>query len=191
MADSSREPRGLPPTRPFPSQLMHLLELTRLDQDAAAKILRVSTDSIDRWMTFNVQDAMPPSQWLLLNLYTLAVKDICWPTQIEDYIRARFPDTIADTIKPVKKVVVPDSPPMASVDEIIDMLHDADTTLEEVAFAQKNMVNSWLGPDKRHMPYAVYELAVMTLWARGKYTPGKDMVDYIHQKYNGAFKPGR
>ena len=191
MTDRKSELRGIPPSRPFPSQIMHLLELTRLDQDAAAKILHATTDSIERWMTFNTTDSMPPSQWLLLNAYTLAVKGICWSTQLEKFVRDRFHGAFADTIKPVRKNVFPDSPPMASIDEIIDMLHDAGTTLEEVTYVQKNKVNSWLGPDKRFMPYAVYELAVMTLWARGKYTPAEDMAQYIHKKYNGAFKPGR
>lgn len=191
MADSPQGQRGFPPSRPFPSQLMHLLELTRLNPDAAARALHVSTDTVERWMTFKTSDPMPPNQWLLLNVYTLAVKDVCWPEPVKEYIRDRFPAAFAETIKPWNNVVVPESPPIATVDEIIDMLHDADTTLEEVAFAQKNRVNSWLGPDKRHMPYAVYELTVMTLWARGKYTPSKDMADYIHRKYHGAFKPGR
>ena len=190
MADTSPGQRGLPPSRPFPSQLMHLLELTRLDQSAAAGILHSTTDSIERWMTFNTTDSMPPSQWLLLNLYTLAVKDVCWPTQIKEYVRDRFHGALAETVKPVRKPVLPDSPPMVPVDEIIDMLHDAGTTLEEATFTQKNKVNSWLGPDKKFMPYAVYELTVMTLWARGKYTPAEDMAQYIHKKYNGAFKPG-
>jgi hypothetical protein len=164
---------------------MHLLELTRLDLGTAANVLHATTDSVERWMTFNTSDPMPPPQWLLLNAYTLAVKGVCWPEQVEEYVRDRFPGAFADTIKPLKKVVVPDSPPIAPVDDIIDMLHDAGTTLEEIAFVQKNRVNSWLGPDKRFMPYAVYELTVMTLWARGKYIPKKDMAEYIHQKYKG------
>lgn len=191
MADNPQGQRGLPPSRPFPSQLMHLLELARLDQDTVARALHVATDTVERWMAFNTSEAMPPSQWLLLNVYTLAVKGVCWPAQVEEYVRDRFPNAIAETIRPWRKVVVPESPPIASADEIIDMLHDADATLEEVTFAQKNMVNSWLGPDKRYMPYAVYELAVITLWARGKFIPSKDMSDYIRQKYHGAFKPGR
>ena len=191
MADKNPEPRGVPPTRPFPSQIMHLLELTRLDADTAAKAVHMTANNLRNWMTFNASEAMPPAQWLLLNTYTLAVKDTCWPDGVKEYIRARFPNAFPAEIKPLRKVVIPNSPPIASVDSIIDMLHDAGATLEEIAFVPKNTANSWLGPDKRFMPYGVYELAVMTLWARGTYTPPKDMSDYIHQKYNGVFKPAK
>ena len=191
MADFPQGQRGFPPSRPFPSQLMHLLELTRLDQNAAAKILHVATGSIDRWMIFNTKDTMPPTQWLLLNLYTLAVKGVCWPEGLEKYIRDRFHGAFDETIKPWRNAVVPESPPLAGADEILAILDAADATLEEVVFAQKSMISSWLGADKRPIPYAVYELTVMTLWARGQYAPSPEIADYIHKKYNGAFKPGR
>ena len=51
------------------------------------------------------------------------------------------------------------------------------------------MVDSWLGPDKRPIPYAVYELTVMTLWAQQKYVPDKAMAEYIKNKYNNMFTP--
>lgn len=191
MAGKNPEPRGVPPTRPFPSQIMHLLELTRIDIDAAAKAVHLSAGNLRNWMTFNAGDTMPPAQWLLLNVYTLAVKGICWPEVVGDYVRARFPNAFPAEISPLKKVIVPGNPPPPPVDAIIDMLRDADATLEEVAFVPKNTVKSWLDPDKRFMPYGVYELVVMTLWARGRHTPAKEMADYIHQKYNGAFNPGR
>lgn len=191
MADKKSEPRGIPPTRPFPSQIMHLLELTKLSLESAAFVIHISANSLENWMTFNSHDAMPPAQWLLLNTYTLAVKGVCWPDAVEDYVRVRFPDAISMDIKPLRKAVVPERPPAPSADDIIDMLHDAGGTLEEIAFVTRKMVNSWLGPDNRPMPYAIYELAVMTLWARGSYTPTSEMVEYIHKKYNGMFAPTR
>lgn len=191
MTEKSTEPRGVPPTRPFPSQIMHLLELTRLDIDAAAQVVHLSADNIGNWMTFNAANTMPPAQWLLLNTYTLAVKNVCWPAGNEDYIRARFPNAFPEEIKGRRKVVIPNSPSIPPVDDIIDLLHDANASLEELTFVPTNTVNTWLGPDKRFMPYAVYELAVMTLWARGSYTPTVEMAEYIDKKYYGVFNPGR
>ena len=183
------EQRGVPPARPFPSQVMHLLELTNLDPNAVATIVHQSPANIEKWMTYNVREAMPVAPWLLLNLYTYCVKDVCWPEPLRAYIHDRFPGAFPDAIAPVRKPRAPDRPPAPTADAVIDMLYDAGTSLEELAFVKKGMVDSWLGPDKRPIPYAVYELTVMTLWAQQKYVPDKAMAEYIKNKYNNMFTP--
>jgi hypothetical protein len=185
------EQRGVPPARPFPSQVMHLLELTRLELSDAATVIHQSTANIEKWMTFKVTEAMPPAQWLLLNLYTYCVKNVCWPEPLEAFIRDRFPGAFPETIKPARKIRIPQRPSTPNADAIIDMLYDAEATLEELAFVKKNQADTWLGPDKRPIPYCVYELAVMTLWARGQYTPDEAMATYIRDKYYGVFIPKR
>lgn len=189
MAKFNPELRGLPPTRPFPSQLMHLMELSQLSLEVAAIAVHQPTGNLEKWMTFNTQDAMPTSQWLLLNVYTLTVKNVCCPEGMRKFIHERFPGAIPDAVTPVKRPHIPAKPPMPASEAIIDMLYDAGAMLEDLTYSQKNLVNSWLGPDLRPMPYAIYELAVMTLWAQGKYMPNKDMTDYILEKYNGMFRP--
>lgn len=189
MAKFNPELRGLPPTRPLPSQVMHLLELSQLNIETAAMALHQPDTNLDKWMTFNTKDVMPPGLWLLLNLYTLAVKDVCCPAPMREFIRDRFAGAFPENITPKKRTYIPDKPPLPTSESIIDMLYDADATLEDLTYTQKSVVNSWLGPDMRPMPYANYELAVMTLWAQGKYTPTKDMADYIQEKYNGMFRP--
>lgn len=183
------EQRGVPPTRPFPSQVMHLLELSKLGLDEVATVIHQSPANIEKWMTFNVREAMPPAQWLLLNLYTYCVKNICWPEPLEAYILDRFAGALPDTVAPVRKIRLPQRPSAPTPDDMIDMLYDADSDLDDLAFVKKSQANTWLGPDKRPIPYAVYELVVMTLWARGRYTPGETMAEYIREKYNGAFNP--
>jgi hypothetical protein len=170
---------------------MHLLELTRLDANDAGKIIGIAPNTIMGWMAFNAGDTMPPAHWLLLNTYTLAVKNICWPEAVEDYIRDRFPGAFPDDIEPKRKYAIPEGPPLPSSDAIIDLLYDANVTLDDTAFVPKRTADTWLGPDKRRMPYAVYELTVMTLWARRICPPTGEMAGYILKKYNGMFNPDR
>jgi hypothetical protein len=191
MEEKKPEVRGVPPARPFPSQIMHLLESTLLDTADAGRIIGIAPSTIEGWMIFRSKDAMPPAQWLLLNIYTLAAKNTCWPKENEDYIRDRFPNALPDDIKPKRKHPIPEGPPLPSADAIIDLLYDAGTTLDDTAFIPKRTADAWLGPDKRRMPYAVYELTVMTLWARRICPPTGEMAEYILQKYNGMFNPDR
>lgn len=183
------EQRGVPPTRPFPSQVMHLLELTKLEVNDAATVVHQSPATIEKWMTFKVTDTMPPAQWLVLNLYAYCNKNICFPEPLRAFLRDRFCGALPEAVRPVRKVRIPERPTMATVDEIIDILYDAHATFEELTFVKKGMVDTWLGPDKRPIPYAAYELALMTLWARGQYTPNKAMAEYVREKYNGMFNP--
>ncbi len=167
---------------------MHLLELTRLGIDEAADITHQPPKSFEKWMIFRAGEAMPPAQWLLLNLYTYCVKNICWPEPLRIYIRDRFPGALPDVVEPIRRIHVPKRPPLPDSAAITGILHDAQASLEELAFVNKGKADSWLDPGKR-LIYGVYELIVMTLWSRGQYTPDKAMVDFIRDKYCGMFNP--
>lgn len=189
MPNQTLEQRGLPPTRPYPSQVMHLLELTKLDLDTAATVIHQPPANLEKWMTFNVREAMPTAQWLLLNIYTYCIKNICWPEGFKQYIKDRFPNSFPDNIAPVKRCKLPTRPPVPTADEVNGLLQHSGTTLEELVFVRKNMVNLWLGAEKRPIPFAVYELVTMTLWARQLHIPDQTMLRYIQEKYNGVFSP--
>ena len=193
MSRTSNKPenRGVPPARPLPSQLMHLLELCYMDIADAASFLHVHENTLTKWMTFKTVDAMPAGLWLLLNMNTLALKHRVFPEPMLAYIQERFCGAFTQDNKPQRKIVFVTGPDIASTNGIQSTLDDAQCDLNECSdllYESKKTTEEWIS-GRTVIPYPYYELLIMTLWAQGRYSPFAAMRSYLDEKYNQNFKP--
>lgn len=190
-AASKMENRGVPPARPLPSQLMHLLELCYMDTADAARLLHVHENTVAKWMTFKTADAMPAGLWLLLNMNTLAVKHYIFPEPMRDIIQDRFCDAFSQSNKPQRKIVFVEGPDIAATQGIQSILNDAQCDLNECSdllYESKKTTGEWIA-GRSIIPYPYYELLILTLWAQNRYSPFGAMRVYLEEKYNGNFNP--
>lgn len=190
-AATKPENRGIPPARPLPSQLMHLLELCYMNTADAADMLHVDEGSVDQWMTFQTDQSMPTGLWLLLNMNTLALKHRVFPEPTREIIEKRFGGAFVTTNKPQRQIVFVEGPDIASTKGIQSILNEAKCDLKEcgeLLYESKQTTEEWIS-GRTVIPYPYYELMIMTLWAQGRYSPTGAIRAYLAEKYNQNFLP--